>query len=137
MSTLPFQTINFGSSPRRIGSSHLDLVQAGQDQTKTVTLKNKFTPQPHLTTSAHLSPTATPMMMLSEEAYIRIISQINRYHVHRYTGNIVYSVHPHKIRRFNPKTLSSDDDKTEDETELGIRETGYWHINGEYVGPSL
>ncbi|MDA0945284.1 MAG: hypothetical protein O3A77_04410 [bacterium] len=136
MSTLPLQTIASGSSPRRIGSSHLDLVRAGQDQTKTVTLKNKFTPQTHLTTSAHLSPTATPMMMLSEEAYIRIISRMNRYHVHRYTGNIVYSIYPHKIRRFNPKTLSSDDE-TEDETELGIRETGYWHINGDYVGPSL
>lgn len=137
MPTLPFQTINFGSSPRRIGSSHLDLVRAGKDQTKMLEIKNKFEPLTQLETFAHLSPTATPMMMLSEEAYIRIISRMNRYHVHRYTGNIVYSVHPHKIRRFNPKTLTSDDDESEDETELGIKETGYWRINGDYVGPSL
>lgn len=137
MSTLPLQTIASGSSPRIIGSSHLDLVKTGKDQTKTVTFENQFTPQTQLATFAHLNPTATPMMMLSEEAYIRIISRMNRYHVHRYTGNIVYSVHPHKIRRFNPKTLTSDDDESEDETELGIKETGYWRINGDYVGPSL
>lgn len=66
-------------------------------------------------------------MMLSEEDYIRIKSRMNRYHVHRHTGNIVYAVHPHKIRRFNPKTFISD--------EVGIKQTGYWHINGDYIGP--
>ena len=137
MSTLPTQTIASGSSPWIIGRSHLDLVRTGQDQTKTVNIENKFIPQTQLTTSSHLSPTATPMMMLSEEAYIRIISLLNRYHVHRYTGNIVYSVLPHRIRRFNPKTLTNNDSETDDETELGIKETGYWHINGDYVGPAL
>lgn len=137
MSTLPSQIITSGSSPRIIGSSHLDLVRGGKDQTKQFTTNNEFEPQTQLTTFGHLSPTATPIMMLSEEAYIRIISRMNRYHVHRYTGNIVYSVHPHKIRRFNPKTLTSDDDESEDETELGIKETGYWRINGDYVGPAL
>lgn len=109
----------------------------GVDQTKNARLSNTLQPNHNLSTSAHLNPTSAPLMMLSEEAYIRIISRMNRYHVHRYTGNIVYSVHPHKIRRFNPKTLTSNDDENEDETELGIKKTGYWRINGDYVGPAL
>ncbi|MBD97237.1 hypothetical protein N8762_00715 [Candidatus Marinamargulisbacteria bacterium] len=135
MQTFLSQTIQSGSSPRKIGSSHFDLVRSGKDQTNQLRLSNDFKSQSQLSTFAQLNPTHAPLMMISEEDYIRIKSRMNRYHVHRYTGNIVYSVHPHKIRRFNPKTFLSDDDTRDDDDEVGIKRTGYWHVNGEYVGP--